>query len=323
MQKTYLSGLLLACSVALTGCEKDEPAIRYDPVVVWASYADESYLPELFSAFTEETGVPVNVQYAREELHLYNLIENIGSEPADVFLTRNIEHLVRAADEGALRPIRSDGLAEVADALKDSDGLWTAINFQKTQIIQGPARAKPAPDNVYALAEPAFKGKLCLSSSRLTSNQDMVAMMIADIDVKPAERVVRGWVSNLAEPPFADESALLDAVENGVCEIAIVSGWGASRMFSNADSALAASTPQPGYLQIEAVGVGRHSRYPQSAYRLIDWLLSEAVSSRHAVGVVAYPPVAFSATDYSGQPASTAGWRHEDAILLIERAAYR
>ncbi len=307
----------------LTGCEKDQPAARYDPIVVWASYADEEYLPELFSEFTSSTGVPVNVRFERDEVHLYNLMENIGSEPADIYLTRNISYLVRGADEGALRPIQSESLADVPDALKDADGMWAAINFQKTLIIQHSVSDAAVPDNLYQLADTAYQNKLCLASSKLASSLDIVAMMIADLGEKAAERVVRGWMSNLAAAPFADESELLDAVESGDCEIAIVSGWSAGREISNADSALRTVAPQPGYLQVEALGVGRHSRYPQSAYLLIDWLLSSDVSDRHALQTLAIPVYRFAETGHTGQPASTAGWRNEEARLLIERAVYR
>ncbi len=323
MRLFRVSSLLLILSLLMTGCETDEPAVRYDPIVVWASYADEDYLPELFSEFTTVTGVPVTVRYERDEVHLYNLVENIGSEPADIYLTRNISYLVRAADEGALRPIRAEGLADVPDALKDTDGLWTAIGFQKTLIIQGSASESALPGSVLELADAAYQHKLCVASSKLATSLDMIAMMIADLGEKAAERVVRGWISNLAAAPFADESELLDAVESGDCEIAIVSGLGAGRIFSVADSALRAVAPQPGYLQVEALGVGRHSRYPQSAYLLIDWLLSADTGDRHALQTLVYPVHRFSESGHTGQPASTAGWRNEEARLLIERAGYR
>ncbi len=314
------SAMLLTC---LAACEPAPELPRYDTVVVWASYEDETYLPKLFAEFTAETRVPVTVKYAKGDLHLYNLIENIGSEPADVFLSRSIADLWQAADEGALRPIQASNLENVPAALKDGDDLWTAINYQASVIVHG-SDSQDVPSLSFSeLADEAFKNRVCLSTSRLSTNLEIVAMLSAEISTKPAERVVRGWVSNLAKAPFRTEELLLAAIAGGECEFGVLSGWAAAAIESNADSNLKMIRPEPPFNQIEGVGVGRHSRNPQSAHVLVNWLLSDQPNKAHAGKIGAYAVSDGRYLNLSGQPVGVAGWRRDESKLLVERASYR
>jgi len=315
--------LLGVFSLTLLACEPEAELPRYDPVVVWASYEDETYLRDLFADFTAESRLPVTVKYAKSELHLYNLIENIGAEPADVFLSRNIADLWRAADEGALRPIQANNLKNVPPSLKDGDNLWTAINYQTSVIVHAAEAHGPLPLTFSELAGKAFESRVCLSTSRLSTNLEIVAMLSGEIDTTPAERVVRGWVSNLAKAPFRTEQLLLDAVASGECELAVLSGWAVADLEVNTDSNFELIRPEPAFKQIEGVGVGRHSRYPQSAYALVDWLLSDQANKRHASNIGAYAVSDDRHLNPSAQPVAVAGWRHDEAKLLVERAGYR
>jgi hypothetical protein len=67
--------------------------------------------------------------------------------------------------------------------------------------------------------------------------------------------------------------------------------------------------PDEGYMDVDAIGITRHARQPESAQRLVEWLLDKKTvhvvdgSGRRSVGI--------------------AGWRDEEARLLAERAAYQ
>ncbi len=317
------AALLIVLSF-LAACESEEPAPRHEPVVVYATYSDESYLPGLFADFTDETGIPVIVSYDSSEAHTRNLIFNIGSQPADVFMSRSVADLWRAADEGALRPIAATNLAEVPAVLRDLDGLWTAINYQQIAIVHRVDLDGPLPAGLVDLADARYKGRLCVGSAALPANRLILAMLIADLGKTPAERVVRNWMQNLAAGPFESDEALMTAVDGGRCDFAIVSGWFAgSTLESQADLAISLIRPQPAYLQIEGVGVARHSRYPDSAKQLVDWMLSTSVNREHARNVNAIPAVGASLAAESGQAPAVAGWNDEEARLLAERAGYR
>ena len=312
--KRFVSCLLPL--IGLIGCESEQAPVRHEPIVVYASYVDESYLPGLFADFTEETGIPVTVAYNRSEVHAQNLIFNIGSPPVDVFLSSNVAHLWNAADEGALRPVSAPNLENVPQALRDQDALWTAIGYQQSLIVRGDAAREPYPAGLADFAGTNFKGRLCVSSSSLPANRLILAMMIADLGSKQTERIVRNWMRNLASAPYKSEADLMAAVKGGDCEFGIVSGW-------QIDPSLAILHPAPSYVQIEGIGIARHSRYPNSAQQLVNWMLSESVNQRHAAALESMPVIGGPFETEAGQAPAVAGWNDEDARLLAERASYR
>jgi len=311
---TAISLLLAACGGEPAGEQE-----RIAPVVVYAAYDDEDYLAGLFEDFTKQTRIPVTLRLGEAQELVDDVIANRGAPPADVLLTSSAAGIWRAADEGALRPIAADSLADVAGFLRDPDRLWTATRMGAI-VVASAAESGQEPPATYAdLGKPLYSGRLCLSSSSLPVNRSLVSMLIAELGTKPAERVVRAWIRNLAEPVFETEAELTVAVEAGTCDYAILS------------SPLAAGTwslPNPAYVHVEGIGVARHARYPESAANLIDWMLSADVQVRHARAMKALPVVTNIPDmplpgEISGESVGFAGWHDNDAVLLAERAGYR
>ena len=270
--------------LVLTACERPAektpaPGSRPEPVVVYASFEDETYLPSLFADFTRETGIPVTVRHRPEHQIVGEVIANSGSPPADVLLTRSVHGVWRAADEGALRPLQSQRIADVVPGwLRDPDGYWTATGLAGIRVVCGAARPEDcaAVDAYEDLAKPEFAARLCLSAPAFAVNRTLVAGLIADHGLRPAELIVRGWLANLALPPFDSEAALLRAVEEGTCGLAVVSGL-AFHDFGR--PTVAAAWPQPGYFDVVAAGINRHARSPDAARRLAEWLVGPAAQA--------------------------------------------
>jgi len=303
------------------------------PLVVYASYADEAYLPDLFAGFTSDTGIRVNVQYGDAAANVDMVIENRGSPPADLLLTSGVVGAWRAAEEGALRPLGSQLVRKIVPArLRDADDYWTAVTFRTAQIVFRTEKISAGDVEHYEdLAGPTFQGQLCLSSSGLAVNRAVIAMLIRRYGARPTETVVRGWIGNLAVPPFRSEAALLQAIDAGACDVGIVSS---SRLRMNqpqaAEHGIVAATPTPAYANAEAIGITRHAREPEAARRLIEWMLSPAVQSQHSRQTSTYPVNALAhgqKTSWSVQPGESNVAKlavfDDDAVRLAERAGYR
>jgi iron(III) transport system substrate-binding protein len=270
------------------------------PVVVYASDNDPANLPELFAAFTAETGVPVTVIWGDSDSNTDAVIGKRG-ESADVLITANIADIWRAADQGALRPLQGEAFASVDGFLKDPDGLWVLLEHRAAVIAISAKSTAPIPAGFEALAGKEYQGKLCMSSIDNSINQALVAMLIEDFGLKPAERIVRGWMLNLPVQPFASEEQLVAALAAGDCEVGILSG--------SADApGMTAVETAPLYADGSAMGVGRHAMSPEKAQQLVDWLIVN-----RPLGAL---------RDWNGRNIGVVGWRHEDAMLLAERASY-
>lgn len=330
--------LLLACSEqpeppAEPG-EGPAPGPPAEPVVVYASYDDANYLPQFFAGFTRETGIRVNVRNREATVNIDDVINDRGSPSADILLAPDVHGIWRAADEGALRPILDDATGALVDGrLRDPDGEWVALSFRTAVVVYDSDSFDASALGGYEdLTDAIYKDKLCITSSDLSVNRSLIAMLIDAHGIRPAEIIVRGWMANLALPPFESESRLLDAIDAGTCAIAIVSSSAAaSRYNQSSDATVATHTPEPAYADIEAIALVRHAKQAESAIQLIAWLLAEEQQQAHSESLLTMPAnlaaaQAASSTlidALSDRNVSTAGWRDEDARMLAERAHYR
>ena len=300
MMRCWIS-LLAILSVLLSACDSKPEAQRQQPVVVYAVDTVAASLPELFRAFTADTGIAVTVRHGNAQALVNDVIANRGSPAADVLLTTNIADTWRAADKGALRPIQAAHLQTVPAVLKDPDGLWAALDYRLAVIATHPEPGILRPVAYTDLAGAQYHGKVCMVSSRLAISRSLLAMLIAELGSRPAERVVRGWLHNLALPPFDTEQKLLLAIKSGVCEYGMLSD-------SIVDADVDTIVPQPVYIDIDGIGIARHARHPEAAQRLLEWMLA-----MHAPALQMYS---------NERNIGIAGWRDEDAVSLAERVGY-
>lgn len=285
-------------AVATLGCESE--ALR-SPVVVYAPDGEAAELEKQFEEFSSETNIPVSPIWGDSTANTENLINN-ANKTVDVLITSNVADIWRAADKGALRPIRLAALVNADPLLKDPDGFWAAIDARFHAIGMRKGSARPLVASYDRLASPDMHGRVCLSSSILHVNRSLIAMLINDRGVKKTERLVRLWIQNLAAPPFPSQNELIAALSNGTCDYGIVS-W-----FPDVED-IAYFMPEEGYLDINGIGVARHARQPESAQRLVEWMLQNKGIRLQG--------------DSDRRPVGIAGWRDEDARLLVERAGYR
>ncbi len=312
----------------------DQPDPRA-PVVVYASNEDGNYWPQFFQAFTEETGIRVTVRTREQSVNVDDVIANRGTPPADVLIIDGVHDLWRASDEGALRPLAFGGVEQLVDPrFRDPDGQWTAVAVRAATIVVDPESVDVTDVATYEdLGDESLQGKLCLSSSALPTNRALIAMMIDQLGVRPAELAIRYWVRNLAVPPFESDDRLLDALESGTCGIGIVSSQAAyARLDGDQSPGWVLHFTDEQFANVEGAAVVRHAHQPEHANRLIEWLLQPQQQRNHAVGSMSIPanPALLVEPSWAwsqlnalpDREVSVAGWRDEEAILLAERARY-
>lgn len=291
--------LAITVVALLAACSSEAP--NNGVVSVHATEDDPAGIEALAAAFTAETGTRVDISYGTSAAMADALISKQGA-PADVLITPNVSDIWRAADQGALRPINNEVLLSVPAALKDPDGLWVTLDRRYAVIVVSAAADINLAIDYAELGKSPFEGQLCLSSIANSVNQAVIAMLIEDRGLKPAERIVRGWVRNLAAPPFPTEQELLAALVSGDCVYGIVAESELPATLSRVDS-------RPLYADVSAMGVGRHAKDPEAGQRLVEWLIRNK------------PTGDFDKSN--GRNVGLAGWRSEDVRLLAERASYR
>jgi len=187
---------------------------------------------DLYDKFTEKTGIKVNVIEGSAD----ELIERIKTEgensPADVFITVDAGRLWRADEADILLPISSSELdSAIPENLRSPEGKWFSLSKRTRIIVYNKEKVKPEELSTYeALAEPEWKGRVCVRSSGNIYNQSLVAAMIEQDGLEETEKWAKGFVENFARPPEGNDVGQIKAVAAGVCEIALVNHYYVARL---------------------------------------------------------------------------------------------
>jgi iron(III) transport system substrate-binding protein len=335
-------GSLLVASVLLSACGGDSPTgddAGPAPVVVYSARAEQLIKP-VFDAYTAATGVEVRYTTDSEQPLIQKLLAEGGTTQADLLLTVDAGNLWYAAEEGALRPVRSEVLeANIPDNLQDPENQWFAMSVRARTIVYDSRSVDPAELSDYAgLADPKWRGKLCLRTSSKVYNQSLVATMIVALGERRTEEIVRGWVANLATDVFANDTKLIEAIAAGQCQVGIVNTYYLGRL-QKEDPGIPVKLFWPAaetggvHVNISGAGVTRHARNPEGAIALLEWMSQPAAQRILGGGNLEYPanpavaadPLVMAWGPYAASPlnVATAGEYQADAVKLMDRAGYR
>ena len=315
------------------------PARAAEELIVY-SERQEPLIKPIFETYTRETGV--KVRYLTDSAPV--LIERLAAEGdatrADIFMSVDAGNLWQAAERGLLAKTKSAVLdAEIPANLRDPDGQWFSLSLRARTIVYGTQRVKPADLSTYeALAEPQWKDKLCLRSSKKVYNQSLTATMIARLGAERTETVLRGWVQNLAAPPFADDTQLINAIAAGQCDVGIVNTYYLGRLLKN-DAALPVTVFWPNqqdagvHVNVSGAGITRHSKHKEQAQKLLEWLAGDEAQHEFArlnfefpaKPDVAVDPLVAAWGTFKADPVNVveAGRRQAEAVRLMDRAGWK
>ena len=332
MSRIFLSWVVAAVLLA--------PVIVLADEVVVFSARNEHLIKPLFDRFTQDTGIEVSYITDKEGPLLQRLKAEGRRTPADMLITVDAGNLWHAAQSGVLAEIRSPLLeANVPANLRDPQGRWFGLSERARTIVYSTERVTPADLSTYEdLADPKWRGRLCLRTSKKVYNQSLVATLIARHGEDEAERVVRGWVDNLAATPFSNDTKTMEAIVAGQCDVAIVNTYYFGRLQKKQPGiALALFWPNQDssgvHINVSGAGVTRHAKHPEAAQRLLEWLSSETAQGEFAGLNMEYPvnpkvaPDAVVAAwgDFKADELNVneAGRLQAAAIRLMDRAGYR
>ncbi len=329
---TFCSAVMCLIAAGCGGDVSDAPGRPPAPPVVVYAARDADSMRAVLDAYTHDTGLTVLLTTESGRALIDRLNAEKHRATADLILADSIGHLWKAAESDILRPSRSATLeSNVPENMRDPEKLWFALLVFGRTIAYDARKINPDKlTNYVALGGDQWRGKLCLTSSTDADDQSHIAMMIAEDGVRPTERTVRAWVANLSIPVVSDDAKLLQAIEDGQCGLGIVNSDDLARFARDKPNTSVAGFLPPAssggaYINIVGAAVTRHASNPAGALDLLEWLSTEKGQERLA-GQDLEVPVSqldeWSALQISMISLAGAGYYHEDAVELMERARY-
>ncbi|MCY4610956.1 MAG: extracellular solute-binding protein [Gammaproteobacteria bacterium] len=312
-----------------------------DPVTLTLYSSRKAHLIEpVLELYTKQTGVQFNLHTGKPGPLLERLDAAGKNGGADVLLTVDAGNLWHAAQRGLLVPIDSEALTQsVPVALRDPENHWFGLSKRARTLAYNTEKLSPDEFSSYEdLADPKWRGRLCLRTSKKVYNQSLVATLIAHHDVEKAEEIVKGWVANLAAEPFSNDTKALQAVAMGQCDVTIVNSYYFGRLMrKEPDLKLALFWPnqdsQGVHVNISGGGLLKISPHPEEAKTFLEWLAQPEAQSLFAELNLEYPvredvPPASEVQAWGefrddSLNLAEASRLQADAVRLMDRAGYR
>ncbi|MCG8559077.1 MAG: Fe(3+) ABC transporter substrate-binding protein [Hyphomicrobiales bacterium] len=265
------------------------------------SYRQPYLINPLLEAFTKKTGVETNVVFAKK-----GLIERMAAEgrnsPADLLLTVDIGRLTGAVNKGVSQPVASDALSRnIPEQYRDPGKHWFGLTRRARVVYASKERVGQDAVTYEELADPKWRGKICIRSGQHVYNVALIASLIAHHGEQKTEEWLRGIKANLARKPAGNDRAQVKGVFAGECDLAIGNTYYMAKMALNEKKPeqkkwaasvkmLFPNTAQRGaHINLSGMVLAKHAPNKANAIKLMEFLSSEEAQKIYAEVNHEYP----------------------------------
>ena len=269
-----------------------EPA---DELTIFTSRQPQLIEP-IVEKFSLETGIKVNFLSGNAQELMERIDVEGDSSPADIFMTVDAGVLWQAAERDIFSSTNSKILEEnIPSYLRDPEKKWFGLSKRARTIVYSNDQFNDNDFSTYEdLADPKWKGKLCLRTSKKVYNRSLMASMIDAYGFEKAKEVVTGWISNLATEVFSNDTNALKAVSSGQCGLTIVNTYYLARLlddpqYDNLTLFWANQSDRGVHVNISGAGIVKTSKNKQAATLLLEYLSSEKAQDFYASANKEYP----------------------------------
>ena len=294
------------------------------------SYRQPELVKPLFDAFTESTGINVNVAFLNKGL-VEKLIAEGKRSPADVVLTVDIARLAAVVAAGVTQPVESEIInANIPAEFRDPGMHWFGLTSRARVVFASKERVDPADVTTYeGLADPKWRGRICIRSGTHDYNLGLFSGLLAH----KGEDGTRSWLeafrANLARKPQGNDRGQVKAVWAGECDIAIGNTYYMGEMLKNEEQIAWADSVnvifpvfEGGGTHVNLSGMAMTAAAPNrdNALKLMEFLSSPEAQAIYAEANYEYPLL-----DGAAISPTVASWGsfEADSVNLMDLAALR
>ena len=265
------------------------------------SYREPQLIDPLLKAFTEKTGIKANVVYAAAGLN-ERLAADAQNSPADLLFTVDAGRLSEAKDAGLTQPVDDAALkAAIPAPYRDPANHWFGLTMRSRVVYASKERVKQDAITYEELADPKWKGKICIRSGQHVYNTSLIATIIAHKGEAFAETWLKGVKANLAQKPAGGDREQARDIYSGKCDLALGNTYYMALMTKNEknpeqkDWANAIRVVFPNandrgsHVNISGMALTKHAPNKANALKLMEFLASEEAQKIYALANNEYP----------------------------------
>ncbi len=276
--------------IALLALAFASPALA-DEVNLYSHRQPELIQP-LLDAFTAETGIAVNVAFVDK-----GMAERLTAEgdrsPADLVLTVDIGRLIELVEAGVTQAVNDPTLTDNIPAeFRDPANQWFGLTTRARIVYSSVERVKPGEITTYEdLADPKWKGRLCMRSGLNDYNVALTAAYLAHHSPAETTAWLTGLKANLARKPTGGDRDQVKSIWAGECDIALGNTYYIGQMLTDpeqVDYAKAVRIDFPVFdgggthMNVSGIAMTKAAPNKAAALKLMEWLTSDEAQKIYA-----------------------------------------
>lgn len=273
-----------------------------DADVVLYCAVDQAHSEPIVRAFEEATGLVVDFQpdiEANKSIgHRRRLVEERDNPRCDVFWNNEVVQMVLLAEQGILEPYDSPSAADIPDQFRDPSHLWTGFAARARVLIVNTellpdADARPATTDDFLDPRFADQAGMAKPLTGTTAAHGALWMTtwgndatLAHFEAMRANGVVFGPGNAHLMRLVRDGELAFGWTDTDDMKAALDQGFPVAQILPDQQEGGFGLVTIP-----NTVGLVKGARHPETARRLIDFLLSHEVEALLAAGESAQIPV--------------------------------
>lgn len=282
--KNILKPVVLALSLGAA-------SVQAADVVNIYTTREPGLLKPILEAFEKDTGIKAETVFVKD-----GLAERVESEgdksPADVLMVVDISQLTNLVERGLTQPTDSKVLTEVIpEQYRDPNNHWFALSLRYRVLY---ARKDMPLDsfNYEDLADPKYKGRVCIRSGKHPYNATLFGAMIAHNGVEETEAFLKGVKANLARKATGGDRNVARDILGGICDLGFANSYYVGKMYADpkqkewteAIKVIKPTFKKTGgtHANISGAAVAKYAPNKDNAVKLLEYLVGPTAQEMYA-----------------------------------------
>ncbi len=243
----------------------------------------ESLVAPLITQFEQQTGIAVEVKYAKSGVLAATLLEEGENSPADLFYAQDPASI--GAVNELLKPLSSELTNSVPAWARSADDRWIGISGRLRTLVYNPDLVSQLelPSGIEDYTDPKWRGRIGWAPTNGSFQAMVAAMRVVWGDQRTTDWVA-GVVAN--EPTvYHNNTSTVQGVANGEVAVGFVNHYYALRLANEFGPGFKAlnsyfeSGDVGGMALVTTAGILETANNPVEAQRFVEFLLSDATQS--------------------------------------------
>ncbi|WP_421695951.1 extracellular solute-binding protein [Aestuariivirga sp.] len=254
----------------------------------------------LLEAYSKSTGTKINVVFLKD-----GMAERIAAEgassPADIMMAVDAGNLIDLVDKGLTQPVQSKVLKSAIPAeLRAADDQWFGLSW-RARVIYAAKDLDIETIHYEDLADPKYKGQVCIRSGQHPYNTALTAAYISHHGEEDTAKWLTGLRDNLARKPGGGDRDVAKDIVGGICKIGLANSYYVGLMRSGSGGPeqrpwgdginvkLPTFTNGGTHVNINGVVLAKNAPNRDEAVKLMEFLVSDEAQKIYAGANYEYP----------------------------------